>query len=481
MRDLEQIEKIIEKKQALLLDVSHKIWGFAELPYAETRSCALLCETLRKEGFTVEEGVAEMPTSFTGTFINGAGKPVMGFLGEFDALDILSQEAGNPVRCPVKEGFPGHGCGHNALGAGSLGAAIALKEYLMANGKPGTVVYYGCAAEEGAGAKQFMARAGLFDSVDFIYTWHPANHSGVDGKGSNAIMGANFEFTGVTSHAGGSPHLGRSALDAAELMSVGVNYLREHTIDKARIHYAYADAGGVSPNVVQDRTLVKYEVRSPKIAQVKELFGRVVDVARGAALMSGTVMKYEITFAFSDYIPNDALAKVAGECMKEVGAPKWDDEDYALAKAFLDTYNEETLRGIREQAAELYGSDRVDEVLAKPLDDAVQPYDPSDAKIVSGGSTDVGDVTYAAPTLNLRVATACIGNVGHTWQTTAQAGSRLADKGLLTAAKVLALSAIRTMDRPDVIARAKELVLRQNGGKYVCPLPDTLHPPVGRY
>jgi aminobenzoyl-glutamate utilization protein B len=366
------------------------------------------------------------------------------------------------------------------LGAGALGAALILKEYLVKHDIPGTVIYYGCAAEEGAGSKQFMARAGLFDGVDFIYTWHPSTKNGVDFTRSSAIMGANFEFRGISAHAGSTPYLGRSALDAAELMNVGVNYLREHTINEARIHYAYADAGGTAPNVVQDRTLLKYEVRSPKVAQVKELFARVVNIARGASLMTDARMSYEVTMAFSDYIPNDALARVADECMKEIGAPRWDDEDYALARAFLATYNETTIASIKEKIAETYGADKVDEMMERPLDSTVHPYNPSKVEI-SGGSTDVGDVTYAAPTLNLRVATACVGNVGHTWQMTAQSGSRIAQKGLLTAAKVLGLSAMRTMQRPDVIEKAKELVLRQNGGKYQCPLPDDVTPPVGKY
>ena len=481
MTDLQKIQRIVEEKKALIIDVSDKVWEFAELPYAEYKSSRLLCDVLVQEGFEVEEGVAQMPTSFVGRCVVGTGKPVMGFLGEIDALDILSQEAGNPVKAPIKEGAPGHGCGHNALGAGALGAAIATRDYLKENGLNGTVIYYGCAAEEGAGSKQFMAREGLFDEADFCYTWHPATANGVDGDRSNAIMGANFEFKGLTSHAGGSPQLGRSALDAAELMSVGVNYLREHTINEARIHYAYVDAGGVAPNVVQDHSLIKYEVRSPKVSQVKELFERVVNVARGAALMTDTEMSYEITMAFSDYIPNDALARIGDECLQEVGAPAWDEEDYALARKFLNTYNETTLDSIRESIVRDYGADQLEAILERPLDSVIHPYDPSKSK-VSGGSTDVGDVTYAVPCLNFRVATACIGNVGHTWQHTAQAGSRITHKGTITAAVAMALAAIRTMDRPDAIAEAKEIVKRQNGGKgYQCPLPDSVTPPVGRY
>ena len=234
-----------------------------------------------------------------------------------------------------------------------------------------------------------MARAGLFDDVDFVYTWHPATRTGVPFLRSVAIMGANFRFSGLTAHAGATPHLGRSALDAAELMSVGVNYLREHMIDQARVHYAYSDAGGVAPNVVQDHAKVKYEVRAPKVSQVKELFERVVNVSRGAALMTGTETDAEITMAFSDYIPNAALARVGEECLREVGPPVWDEEDYALARAFVNSYNEGTKQAIREDMARVYGEDRVDEMWEKPLDDTVHPFNAQSTAYISG-STEVG-------------------------------------------------------------------------------------------
>ncbi|MDR1742005.1 MAG: amidohydrolase [Synergistaceae bacterium] len=483
MNDTRQIEAIVDAEREMLVDLSHRIWKFAELPYKEKESSALLAEKLRVHGFEVTFGCAGIPTAFVARWSSPvSGGMTAGFLGEFDALDGLSQEAGRASKASESAGAPGHGCGHNALGAGSLGAAIALKKYLTVNNMPGAVIYYGCAGEEGAGSKQFMARDGLFDGTDFVYSWHPANRNGVDSHSTSAIMGGNFIFAGVAAHAGGTPWLGRSALDAAELMSVGTNYLREHMIEKARIHYAYSDVGGVSPNVVQDRAVVKYEVRSPKIDQVEELFERVVNVAKGAALMTGTESRHEVTFAFSDYAPNDALARVADECMREIGAPKWDESDYALARAFLSTYGHETMKSIRERVAERWGESWADEVLARPLDSEIQSYDPEGRYIVESGSTDVGDVTYAVPTAGLRVATACVGNVGHSWQMTAQAGSSIADKGLITAAKMLALAAVRTMARPDVVAEAKRIVGVRNGGKgYVCPLPDDVKPPVGRY
>ncbi len=480
MTDLEQIEQSIAKREAAILDANDKIWSYAELPYEEYRSSALLCGLLEKEGFTVETGVAHIPTAFIAKYSRGSGKPVMGILGEFDALAALSQQAATPVRTPVISGAPGHGCGHSCLGTGALAAALAVKDHLDACRKDGTIVYYGCAAEEGAGAKQFMARDGLFDGVDFVYTWHPAARNEVQQQNNVAIMGANFEFFGRSAHAGGSPHLGRSALDAAELMSVGVNYLREHMIDQARIHYAYVDAGGTSPNVVQDHSLVKYEVRAPKVHQMKELFERVVKVARGAAMMTETEMRYEVTMAFSDYVPNDVLGRFATKCMMEVGAPKWEETDFALAKSFLESYDPATLETIRAEIAADFGADRLAELLQKPLDTEIHPYTDGPHPYHSG-STDVGDVGYAVPTLNLNVATCCLGNVGHTWQMTAQSCSPLAHKGLLTAAKMLALCTIRTMQSPETIRAAWEEYRARTGGVYHCPLPDGAMPPVGRY
>ena len=479
-KDLEFLERVIEEKSAMILDASDKIWEYAELAFHETKSADLLCAILEKEGFTLTRGNAGIPTCFTGTFSYGSGKPVMGLLGEYDALSALSQKAGKAAKDPELEGAPGHGCGHNALGTGSLAAALAVKEYLIENKKDGTVIYFGCPAEEGAGSKQFMARAGMFDTVDFVYTWHPATKNAIECNHSNAIMGANFEFRGVSAHAGGCPYLGRSALDAVELMNVGCNYLREHMIPEARIHYAYIDAGGTAPNVVQDHAIIRYEVRSPWVSQVKELFKRVQNVARGASIMTDTTVKCDLSMAFTEYLPNNALAAVADECLREVGAPKWDESDYALAKQFLNTYNDVTMETIKNQIIEIYGEDRLEEILERPLDSEVHPFNPDKIKLTAG-STDVGDVGYAAPTLNINVATACVGNVGHSWQMTAQSCSPIAHKGLLTAAKVMALSCVRTMDRPDVIEAAKKEVTKRNGGKYTCPLPDEVLPPLETY
>ena len=480
MTQLEKIQNLVKEKAETSVRLAREIWEYAELPFCETKSAAALINSLKQEGFTVEEGIADIPTAFTATFRNGTGKPVIGLLAEYDALAGLSQKAGQPKQEPVVCGGTGHGCGHNLLGAGCYAAAVALKDYFVSENIDGTVIFFGCPAEEGAGSKQFIARAGYFNDVDFAYTWHPATINEVGDKGSVAIMGANFTFDGVSAHAGGSPHLGRSSLDACELMNVGVNYLREHMIDAARIHYAYSDAGGTAPNVVQAHSVIKYEVRAPRVSQVQDLFTRVVDIAKGAALMTGTKMQYEITMAFSDYVPNKTLAAVVEECMQEAGAPDWTEEEYQLAAEFLRTYNRATLTGIYENLSEYMEPDEMEEALKKPLHSAIHPFNPKETRYESG-STDVGDVGYATPTIMFNVATACLGNVGHSWQNTAFSGSDIGMKGMLKAAEIMALATLRTMERPEIIAKAKEELLRKNGGSYTCPLPEYVQPPIGKY
>lgn len=480
MTQVEQIKELVAKNSGTTVALAKEIWGYAELSYEEFKSSAALIAALREQGFEIEEGIAGMPTAFKASFKCGSGKPVIGLLAEYDALSGLSQKAACPRQEAIEPGGSGHGCGHNLIGAGCYAAAVALKEYFTAHSIDGTVAFFGCPAEEGAGSKQFIARAGYFNDVDFAYTWHPATVNEVGSKGSVAIMGANFIFDGVAAHAGGAPHLGRSALDAVELMNVGANYLREHMIDAARIHYAYSDPGGTAPNVVQSHAVIKYEVRAPKVNQVQELFTRLVDVAKGAALMTGTKMQYEITMAFSDYVPNRTLGVLMDECMDELGAPEWTEEEYALARDFLRTYNRSTMLGIRESLEEYFTPDELDKALEKPLDSVIHPFNPLETGY-SSGSTDVGDVGYATPTVMINVATACLGNVGHSWQNTAFSCSEIGMKGMLRAAEMLCLGALRTLEQPELIDKAKEELRRKNGGAYSCPLPEYVEPPIGKY
>ena len=323
----------IDKKSAEILEASDQIWGCAETAFTEHQSMKVLCELLRKEGFQVEEGLAGVETAFKGTF--GSGKPVIGFLGEFDALSGLDQEAGATEKKQLHAGAPGHGCGHNLLGAGTLAAALAVKAYLEENPGKGTVILFGCPSEEKGNGKTIMARDGIFEGVDAALTWHPDTANAVWTTSSLANVSVFFNFKGVTSHAAAAPELGRSALDAAELMSVGVNYLREHIISDARIHYAYRDVGGIAPNVVQGHSRVHYFIRAPKSWQVQEIYKRVIDVAEGAAKMTGTEMTYELYAGLSDFIPNHVLSEVLYEALEEVGGPEFDEADFALAKRFF--------------------------------------------------------------------------------------------------------------------------------------------------
>ena len=480
MTQFEEIMALVDATREKTEQLATDIWNYAELSFCEVRSASALCKALEAEGFTVESGIAGIPTAFTATYQCGNGGVKIGLLAEYDALDGLSQAAAQPVQQPVTPGGAGHGCGHNLLGAGCFSAAVAVKNYLVNHQKDATVVLFGCPAEEGAGSKQFIARAGYFDDIDFAYTWHPGNLNGISPRGYVAIMGAKFTFDGIASHAGGAPHLGRSALDAVELMNVGVNYLREHMIDQARIHYAYADAGGTAPNVVPSHAVIKYEVRAPHVDELRDLFARVVNVAKGAALMTDTTMKYEITMAFSDYTPNQVLSGVMDQCLAEVGAPDWTEDEYQLASAFLHSYPEETFKNIRDTIQNDLPGENVDRLLLKPLDSRVHAFDISKAGYDSL-STDVGDVGYATPTVMLGMATACLGNVAHSWQNTAFSCSTIGMKGMMSAAKVMALSCIRTLEKPELIKQAQEELHRKNGGRYTCPLPQDCQPPIGTY
>ena len=463
----EFVEDYIEKRAEDLKKVSAAIWEYAEGGYQEYQSVNLLCKELEAEGFTVTKKLAGIETAFKGVW--GTGHPIVGLLGEFDSLPGLSQKAGCPVQEPLVEGGRGHGCGHNMLGTGCLAAAFAIKEYLKTTKKPGTVVFFGTPAEEIGAGKTFMAREGAFDGVDFFYTWHP----GVTNEVANCHMVANYSkiytFKGVTAHAGGAPHLGRSALDSVELMNVGVNYLREHVIQEARIHYAYLDAGGTAPNVVQDHAVVKYIIRAPYINQVADITKRIDDIAKGAALMCGTNVSYAMESAYSNYIPNGVLANVMADAMVSLGAPKWKKEEYELAKKFTDTISESCKEEEKQQIIQRYGKEKLEEKLEQPLDDVVYGYDPDHCVILTG-STDVGDVGYVAPTAMASAATAALGTPGHSWQITAQGNSAIGEKGMFLAAKTMALASIRVMESPETLEEAKAEFMTKNNGVYECPL-----------
>lgn len=469
-----QVEQYLQDKSHLIKEVNEKIWEYAEVGFEEKKSSSLYQRLLEDEGFSVEMGVAGMPTAFVATY--GSGKPVIGITAEYDALPNLSQHAGLPEQEPIEENGNGHGCGHNSLGAASLGAALSVKEYIKNNNVTGTIKLFGCPSEEKDNGKSFMAREGIFDDVDSVFTWHPMDQNAVWGFGSLANISVVFNFKGKTSHAAASPHLGRSALDSAEIMSVGTNYLREHIIPEARVHYAYLDVGGKAPNVVQGSSSVHYYIRAPKAAQVIEIFERVKDVAKGAALITGTESTFEIQTGLSDFIPNPVLSNVLQDSMEEFGAPKFTEEDYKQARTFFNTLSEGEQKQVEKDLIKNYGKERAEHLIENPLSTDIAPLQL--VSMAMPGSTDVGDVSYVTPTAQLLMATTALGTSPHTWQMTAQGNTDTALKGVHAAAGAMAMASIKVLENPVIAQEAKEALHLETGGEYICPIPKDVQPKI---
>ena len=455
----------VEAKQDAFIGLSDRVWGMPELNFQEVRSAAEHVAMLEAEGFRVTTGVAGIPTAIMGEA--GAGGPVIAILGEFDALPGLSQEAGVAEHRPLPGNGAGHACGHNLLGSGAMLAATAVKDWLAAQGIEGRVRYYGCPAEEGGAAKTFMVRDGAFADVDAAISWHPAPFSGVNEAHSLAILLIDFSFTGRASHAAAAPHLGRSALDAVELMNVGVNYMREHMPSDARIHYAHLNSGGVAPNVVQAFAKVRYLVRATELPGLWALVERVKKVAEGAALMTETSVRSDVVSAMSNLLPNTPLERAMHANFERLGPPVFDDADRAFAAEIQATVGPEDV----ESAHRRFGIS----VTSAPLCDLIVPLEARGARMV--GSTDVGDVSWAVPTVQARGATYAIGTPGHSWQLTAQGKTPAAHKGMVHVAKVMATTAADVLADPALLAQAKsDHAARLARTPYVCPLPEGLEP-----
>jgi aminobenzoyl-glutamate utilization protein B len=447
--------------------LSDNVWGMPEVCYTEARSCAEHLAELRHQGFRITENVAGIPTALLGEW--GEGGPVIAFLGEYDALPGLSQEAGVAEPRPVESGGHGHGCGHNLLGSAALLAATAVKDWLVEHRVPGRVRYYGCPAEEGGAAKAFMVRDGAFDDVDIAVTWHPHSFWEVAVTPSLANTRADFVFTGRTSHAAASPHLGRSALDAVELMNVGVNYMREHMPSDARIHYAVLETGGIAPNVVQARARVRYSIRARDLPGMNELVDRVRKVAQGAALMTETQVEMRIVSAVSNVLLNTPLDETLHRIMEELGPPRFDAEDEDFARKIRATLTEKDIASVYHAI----GMDPTD----RPLADFLVPLDAKRNPLI--GSTDVGDVSWVVPTAQVHAPTVAIGTPFHTWQVVAQGKSPAAHKAMVQAAKAMARLGVEALTQPTLIAAAKaDLKKRTARTPYVSPLPDDVAPPL---
>jgi aminobenzoyl-glutamate utilization protein B len=468
MQNEEPIWQLVDSRKPEYQALADRIWDMPEIAYNEKRSCAEHEKMLEQEGFRVTRNLAGIPTAVMGEA--GTEGPVIAILGEYDALPGLSQEAGVAEPKPLPGDGMGHGCGHNLLGSASLMAASAVKDWLAENGIKGRVRYYGCPAEEGGAAKSFMVRAGCFKDVDIAISWHPAAFTGVNDAMSLANTRIDFTFTGRASHAAAAPHLGRSALDAVELMNVGVNYMREHMPSDARIHYAMLDGGGVAPNVVQARAKVRYAIRARELPELWPLIERVKKVAQGAALMTETQVEMQVISAVSNLLGNTPLEKAMYDAMVRLGPPPFDDEDKKLAAQFQATLSDEDIRSAYRRVGLPQQKDN-------PLCNRIVPLDAKGAPMM--GSTDVGDVSWVVPTVQARGATYAIGTPGHSWQLTAQGKSPLAHKGMVHVAKVMAATAVDALKDRSIIERAKaDYRARTDGNPYVCPLPEDVKPPI---
>ena len=418
--------------------VALSIWGFAEVGYKETKSSALLQKTLQDNGFTIQAGVADIPTAFVATY--GSGKPVIGILAEFDALPGLAQQA-TTAKTPIAGQDAGHGCGHNLFGTASVATGIELKKLLKEGKLKGTIKVYGCPAEEGGSGKVYMVRAGLFDGVDAVVHWHPSNQNRSMMASYIANTSAKFRFHGVASHAAASPERGRSALDGVEAMDHMVNMMREHVPQETRIHYVIT-GGGRAPNVVPDYAEVYYYVRHPNRDQVKDVFARVVKAAEGAALGTGTTMDYEIIGGTHELLLNETLARALQVNLDQVGGVTYTPQEMAIGKQLQASFG----------------------YPAPPVENAatIQPFGLSDG----GGSSDVGDVSYVVPTVGLTAATWIPGTPAHSWQAVACSGQEIGTKGMMVAAKTMTLTAIDLFSDEALLTKAKA-EFKQDVGSYV--------------
>ena len=464
----QELYQTVEAKKEEILTLSDKIWEYAELSMLEIKSTAAYVALLKQEGFQVEENLCGIPTAFSGTY--GSGSPKIGILAEYDALSGLSQAPGVTEKQPLCEGGSGQGCGHNLLGAASLSAAIAIKDQIAAGKLHGTVVFYGCPGEEGCAGKTFMARDGLFQDLDAAITWHPGYTNEVTTGSNAACLQMVYEFSGTAAHAAGNPWDGRSALDGAEMMNMGVQFLREHMEPKCSIHYSIADAGGISPNVVQPKAKLVYMVRAETVRKAKALLARVNDAAKGAALMSGTSVTWHQLDGTSDTLSNTVLEELLYKNLQEAPMPEYTADERQFAADLRKTYPHEGLPGdnvetnpvLRKQIAAL--SDKGQ----KDINDFVVPYYP--AYHYNPGSTDVGDVSWLTPTAQFNTATWPSKIPGHSWQVVSVGKSGLAHKGLLYAAKVLAGTAADLMEDPAVLQKAREEFNETAAAGYECPI-----------
>ncbi len=462
--------KWIDANQKLLSNMSDTIWNYAELGLWETKSSRLIADELAKHGFDVKLGVSGMPTAIVATW--GTGKPTIGIQGEYDALPGISQKKNIPHKEAYKPGHAGHGCGHNIHGVSGMAGAIATRYALEENGLKARVKFFGTPAEENYAGKVHMVKEGHYDDVDACLSHHPSSMNTARLTSSTAVNGVKFHYYGKTSHAAGNPEQGRSALDAVELMNVGVNYLREHIIQEARVHYVI-EAGGGQPNVVPDYARSWYYIRAPERDQLDPIYTRILKIAEGAALMTETTLKVEFIDGLYNIIPNKVVAETIVKNMREVGAPTYTKKelDFAaeIAKSFPKEQKIDALRKSKIPGWEKY----VDVDLPTDI------LDPTGEGEVMAGSSDVGDVSWKCPTVEFGTTVNVLGAPGHSWQFVAMSASSVAHKSLAFAAKTIAGTALDLITQPTLIKKAKqEHRERLKGRTYKTPLPDDCIPPL---
>jgi aminobenzoyl-glutamate utilization protein B len=420
--------------------IAKQIWGFAEVGYQEVKSSALLQQQFKEAGFNLETGVAGEPTSFIATY--GSGKPVIAIVGEFDALPGLSQDA-SPFKKAVTDGGAGHGCGHHLFGTASTAAAIAVKEWMVANKIPGTLRFYGTPAEEGGAGKVYMVRAGLFKDVDVAVSWHPGDRNVADANSTLANISAKFRFRGISAHAAAAPDKGRSALDGVEAMTHMINMMREHVPQDTRIHYVIT-AGGRAPNVVPDFAELFIYARQGDMRVLDEIWERMINASKGAAMGTGTTVDMETIAAVYNILPNEVLARLQQKNLERVGGVQYTAEDRAFAEQL-----QKTLQGP-----------------VPPIDDAGKVF-PFTGGSVDPASTDMGDVSWAVPTVQLSAATWVPGTPAHSWQAVAAGGTPIGAKGMMVAAKTMTLTAMDLFTDATIIPKAKAEFDQRRGPNFV--------------
>ncbi|MCE5207970.1 MAG: amidohydrolase [Chloroflexi bacterium] len=466
----------LENHQPDYTEMSDHIWEYAELPWHEFKSSKLQADYLASKGFRITWDLAGINTAFCAEW--GSGSPVIGFAGEYDALKGLSQK-NQPVQEPLVPGAPGHGCGHNLLGTGCLAATEATKTWLEANHKQGTVRYYGCPAEEGGAAKAFMARAGVFDDLDAAFNFHPGS---LNSPTKGSCVGVNhlrFRFHGRAAHAGGSPHLGRSALDAVELMNVGVNYLREHVPEYVRLHYVITH-GGDLPNVVPAEAEVWYYIRAYKPEDMEDVTNRVRKIAEGAALMTETRMEECFDNSTAAILNNHTLADLLYENMKVIGPIQFTGEEFAYAQSINDAFPAENVNDYYEELKNKHLPAEVLQILKNAKGQPLIGGNicATDEGMVRTGSTDVGDLSRVTPLSMLYTACHATGAPGHSWANVATGAMSIGHKGMMHAAKIMALSAIDLFSDESILQTArKEFLKATEGVPYRSSMPASVQPP----